>query len=98
LIEQPNTPRADGMSDEDKYTLGLAAQTLMTDQTFKLVMSTLAGEAMDILVNTEPKDRPRREDCYFLYKALQSVTDTLNSWVTQAIQIEDENNRSEEGQ
>ena len=80
-----------GMDDEAKYTLGVAAQAVLNDDAFKLVMSTLGGETMDILVNTEPKERPHREDCYFLYKALQSINATLHSWVQQAAQIEQEN-------
>ena len=81
--------------DEQMYDLGLAAQALLTNDTFKYVMSVLGGEAMDILVKTEPKEKHQREDCYFLYKALESVNATLINWVQQAQQIELENTPEE---
>lgn len=66
---------------------GLAAQELLTNQTFAGVTNELVNTYLQSIVQSEPQDTAARERLYVGVKAVQDIVGTLNQWVAVAAQV-----------
>lgn len=66
---------------------GMAAENLLKDQTFGMVINALTNQFVMDLVNTAPAETKERDAAYYSTKALQGIIATLNSWVAVKEQV-----------
>jgi hypothetical protein len=77
---------------------GIAAETMLQDAVFEMVLNDLANQYMQGLINTQATDTTGREAQYHQIKALQGIRSTLNEWANVKEQIVLNLNQSEESE
>lgn len=68
-------------TDELVIERGLAAASLLSDQTFQSVLQSLAVECFATFTETKPNQQQDRENTYNLYQGLQAIEAELNARV-----------------
>lgn len=66
---------------------GIAAEFLLTNETFSTVLNTLMQQYLASLMATDAGQERERNAYYFATKAIQDIESTLNQWVAMKEQI-----------
>lgn len=68
-------------NDDALVALGNEAQDLLDNQSFNKVIDSLVDECFQMIGNTQPSQTEKREQSYFLYKAMVEIVNTLHQRV-----------------
>jgi hypothetical protein len=60
---------------------GLAAQELLGNEAYALVVNALYNQSFESITSSALKDTEKRENAFFQLRALQDITTELKSWV-----------------
>lgn len=66
---------------------GIAAETMLQNPLFEVIMNDLANHYMQGIVNTAVTDTPTRESNFHQIKSLQGIRATLYEWANVKEQI-----------
>jgi hypothetical protein len=72
------------MSSEDAIRKGQAAQALLENQDFNIAIDTVRLEAFKGFANSEPSEKDKREEHYYLLQAIEKLKNNLRALVANA--------------
>ncbi len=71
------------LSEEDRIAIekGIRCEALLANPTFAETINSLSDEYSNAIINTSPKESERREQLYYLHRALTDIVGQLHQAV-----------------